>query len=584
MKISSLSITILFLLFSINLSAQYESDTTEATEKSPSTFTPPTIGLGVGLISFYGDLRDYKYGNPFVSNPVYELYVHQPILDYLSLNVYFMFGKMRVEERRVERNLNFETTIRASGLNFEYNFGNFLNPDRNFSPFITAGVEIFEFNSKTDLLDSKGNPYYYWNDGTIRNIAQDDPSAEFAVEVTRDYSYETDIRQAQFGGKSLYAERGVAIPLGVGFGLKITDQINFRLASTIHLTFTDDIDGIDVHSPPSRLAGDRANANNDYFLASTVSITYNFRKVDSYKDGFDKDEVIDFSLYDNNDYDEDGIIDFYDKCPNTPPGTEVDTLGCPIDTDGDGLADYLDKEINSPGITVNAEGVYLTDEMIYESYLRYSDTTGEFADVVSTNFTGKSKSQSRFRINVGEYARGMEPEGIEQLLNLPDLKTEVKDSTVVYSVGSSNNLQDVVNRKTEISKLGLNPTIEERAKNNSYNDAGQRVNELKPLDNNSTSTIDPNKVIFRIQLGAFKSKPEDSYFKDIDNLIVIETDNIYRYYSGAFDTFEEAAKHKVKMSFSGFKGAFVAAFKGGKKVPLKSVGVNPIQQSPLIGN
>jgi hypothetical protein len=352
----------------------------------------------------------------------------------------------------------------------------------------------------------------------------------------------------------------------------------------MHLTFTDNIDGIDVHSPPSRLAGDRANANNDYFLASTVSITYNFRKVDSYKNGFDKDEIIDFSAYDNSDYDEDGIIDFYDKCPNTPANVDVDTLGCPVDTDGDGLADYLDKEINSPGTTVNAEGVYLTDEMIYEAYLKYSDTSGEFADVVSTNFSGKSKTQSRFRINVGEYARGQEPEGIEQLLNLPDLKTEVKDSTVVYSVGGSNNLEDVVKRKTEISNLGLNPTIEERTKNNNYNDAGQRVNELKPLDNNSSASVDPNKVIFRVQLGAFKSKPDDSHFKEVGNLIVLENDNIYRYYSGAFETFEAAAAHKVKMSVSGFKGAFVAAFKGGKKVPLKSVGVKSIQQSPLIGN
>ena len=583
MKITSLFVTLVCLFFSTQISAQYEQDTLETIEKTPSSFTPPTVGLGVGLISFYGDLRDYKYGNPFVSNPVYELYVHQPILDYLSLNVYFMFGKLRVEERRVERNLNFESTIRASGLNFEYNFGNFLNPDRNFSPFITAGVEIFEFNSKTDILDKNGNPYYYWSDGTIRNIAQDDPSAEFAVEVSRDYTYETDIREARFGGKELYPERGVAIPLGIGFGLKITNQINFRLASTMHLTFTDNIDGIDVHSPPERLANDRANANNDYFLASTVSLTYNFRKVDSYKDGFDKDEVIDFYAYDNNDYDDDGIIDFYDKCPNTPIGVEVDTLGCPIDSDGDGLADYLDKEINSPGTTVNAEGVYLTDEMIYESYLRYSDTSGEFADVVSTNFSGKSKTQSRFRINVGEYARGQEPAGIEQLLNLPDLKTEVKDSTVLYSVGSSNNLEDVVKRKTEISQLGLNPTIEERKNDNSYSDAGQRVNELKPL-NNSGSGIDPNQVIFRVQLGAFKSKPDDSYFKNVDNIIVQENDNIYRYYSGAFDTFEAAAAHKVKLSVAGFKGAFVAAFKGGKKVPLKSVGVNPIQQSPLIGN
>jgi len=60
---------------------------------------------------------------------------------------------------------------------------------------------------------------------------------------------------------------------------------------------------------------------------------------------FDKDEVMTFSLYDNNDYDEDGhLLIFYDKCSkHSTRNCKGTLLGCPIDTDGDGLADYLDK-------------------------------------------------------------------------------------------------------------------------------------------------------------------------------------------------------------------------------------------------
>ena len=584
MKQQSLYTLLFSILITCNtaIKAQNDSASTKKIEqKKPLTITPPTIGLGAGLISFYGDLRDYKYGNPFVSNPVYELYLHQPVTNYLSFNLYYMFGTVKVEERRLKRNLNFESELRVSGLSLEYNFDNFLKPKRSFSPFITAGVEMIEFNSKTDLLNGSGSKYNYWSDGTIRNLPENSPGSEFAVEIQRDYVYETDIREARFDGKGLYPERSLAIPVGIGGNVKITNQINLRIASTFHFTFTDMIDGVDRKST-ERVGGDRANANYDYFLASTISLTYNFRKIDTEADYVN--EVIDFYAYDPSDYDEDGVIDFMDKCPNTPPNVEVDTLGCPIDSDGDGLADYIDQEINSLGTTVNSEGIYLTDEMIYESYLKYSDTSGEFADVISTNFTGSKAIPSRFRINVGAFKVGEQPRDIERLLNLPDLKTEVKDSMVVYSVGSSNELKEVVKRKAELANQGLLPTIEEVNNNQQYTSAGKRVNELKPLGIPSSEITSDSKVVFRVQLGAFKKQPDIRFFKNTANLIVLESGGLFRYYSGAYDNFKDAAEHKVKMSVNGFDGAFVTAFKGGKKVTLESVGVKAIQQTPLIGN
>ena len=53
------------------------------------------------------------------------------------------------------------------------------------------------------------------------------------------------------------------------------------------------------------------------------------------------------------DSDGDGIADYLDKCPNTPKGVKVDANGCPIDSDGDGVADYLDKCPNIPGTAAN---------------------------------------------------------------------------------------------------------------------------------------------------------------------------------------------------------------------------------------
>lgn len=60
------------------------------------------------------------------------------------------------------------------------------------------------------------------------------------------------------------------------------------------------------------------------------------------------------------DTDGDGVSDPSDQCPNTPPGTAVDAVGCPLppaDTDGDGVVDSLDQCPDTPaGTVVDARG------------------------------------------------------------------------------------------------------------------------------------------------------------------------------------------------------------------------------------
>jgi len=57
------------------------------------------------------------------------------------------------------------------------------------------------------------------------------------------------------------------------------------------------------------------------------------------------------------DSDGDGIADGMDRCPNTPRGVRVDSLGCELDSDGDGVKDSRDKCPGTPaGVSVNADG------------------------------------------------------------------------------------------------------------------------------------------------------------------------------------------------------------------------------------
>ena len=61
--------------------------------------------------------------------------------------------------------------------------------------------------------------------------------------------------------------------------------------------------------------------------------------------------------------DEDGdfVLDVSDRCPGTPFGVAVDTLGCPLDGDNDGVPDYLDQELETAERAwVDEQGVTIT--------------------------------------------------------------------------------------------------------------------------------------------------------------------------------------------------------------------------------
>lgn len=60
------------------------------------------------------------------------------------------------------------------------------------------------------------------------------------------------------------------------------------------------------------------------------------------------------------DSDGDGVPDEYDQCPGTPPGVEVDEVGCPLDDDGDGVPNYRDRcPDTTPGAVVDEHGCYV---------------------------------------------------------------------------------------------------------------------------------------------------------------------------------------------------------------------------------
>ncbi len=74
------------------------------------------------------------------------------------------------------------------------------------------------------------------------------------------------------------------------------------------------------------------------------------------------------------DSDNDGVYDDMDRCPDTPLGIAVDSLGCPLDSDRDGVYDYKDKCQGTPaGVTVNSTGCPLDSDSDRDGVYDYKD-------------------------------------------------------------------------------------------------------------------------------------------------------------------------------------------------------------------
>ena len=571
----------------------------------------PQLSLGTGMLTFYGDIGSNHRGyHPMVSRLATTLRLINPLNDFLDLGFYVLFGQISANERTLTRNLNFNSNITTGGVTINYNFNHFLKKGRNVEPYIHVGLESIEFLSKTDLQDANGNTYYYWSDGTIKDMAENDPNADNAVDLVRDYTFESDIREQNFDGFGKYQERTFGIPLELGANFHVGERLKFRVGSSVHFTFTDLIDGVTSESLGNRIG----DARNDKMLYTHIAMCYDFNikskkkpKVDIIDEDSEK-----YYKEDVEDADGDLIVDHMDKCPNTLQGVEVDEFGCPLDDDIDGVANSFDDELLSlEGALVDINGVTMTDDDHIENYRRYKDSIGEFSQwdtlhrtwgsdprslktlIDTRNLTPKSKE---LYIVIGSDIQGVSADELWKKLANRDFQVKESGDSILYVMGGyepdvvadvikelendSVEVQGVVeiNDQDEITPVDVDEIIAES------NVAVETEEEL-PLENESNTdtaiveefvpVIDPETQLasFRIQIGAFSRKISKSVFGDLPDVVSVRGDDgLYRYFSGSYTDKAKAATHKVNLTTSGYNDAFIVAFKDGKRVTLREAG------------
>ncbi len=341
----------------------------------------PTLTIGIGSLSFDGDIGNgISVSSLSKIKAGYNLSLEQRIGNYIGVSLNGLYGKLADNENSATRNLNFQSKIMQGDLNLLFHFDNglMLKRDNEFAPYLSVGIGFLKFDPYGDLKDKNGIPYVYWKDGTIHDVAQNDPNAAYAVTLQRDYTYETQLKDSSTN----YKRHAIAFPIGLGFKFKISPKIGFNVGATYYFTTTDWIDNI-------------KSGSNDKYLYVNASLSYNFGKK---SDGVYKS--VDFSALENEDSDGDGVKDKYDLCPGTPKGVKVDKNGCPLDSDGDGVPDYLDKEPNTKkGAVVDANGVTVTDKELSKRQMLYDSAAVERSKMIydypSLNYLKQVESENK---------------------------------------------------------------------------------------------------------------------------------------------------------------------------------------------
>ena len=535
----------------------------------------PIIGLSGGFLTYFGDLsKNQRANNPLTSNLAAELQLSFPLKNSFYIEFNTIFGRASANERSAQYNRNFQSSINTFGVNLLYNFHHFLHPERIVDPYLSIGFSSLIFNSKTDLYDADGNLYYYWSDGTIRDREETPDNLNSAQRLTRDYNYETDIRESDITGAGYYEKFAFMIPFGAGVNMRMTDRLHAQVGVTYNILLTDMIDGVSKDGKGLY----EGNGGIDQLLYSHMGLTFDLSKHRGQQTAAD-DLISDEELAEmtTGDEDGDGVQNLIDECLGTPQGVEVDSVGCPFDTDGDGVPDYRDQELNSAeNAVVDSNGVALTDEQLEAIYLRFLDSTGTLSRIEDTIYTKdvpsatERRKYSRYSVQLS--GDELSPDQAKDLLSEPNLKSVNDGDSSAILVGQYDNLADAMAKDKSLRDKGFDTRaiVEETVTGKviTADTRGVFVGDSKG------KVLEQEGMVFRVQVGAFRNQVPAGTFADIPGGVVgvKSSDGLTRYYAGNFKSYEEAAAGRVELKAQGYGDCLVKAFSEGDQIPLADAG------------
>lgn len=321
-----------------------------------------TFGETQGLN--YGSTAGYANHN---GNPWHELYFKNTGLN-TPRRVFYNY-RMRYGDFAVQGVVNLNNI-------------NFYKEQNSWNIYAAAGIGFMAYNTKVDALDGNGNIYDF--DPIQSAIADQDDSFSFgesrrntidALKNLLDGEFETQAEshldeEAFRLGDDPYTVNPM-LTAAIGIRYRLNRRIEIELEHRIAWSNDDLLDGQrwSEHGrsadPTSRSALTR---DFDSYNHTTIGIHFRIGKgveslwwnnplTEVYSSAQEARDIV-RKLQD--DSDEDGIPDLYDKEPDTPEGAIVDNQGRTLDSDGDGFPDSEDGQPFTPkGCNVDNRGVAL---------------------------------------------------------------------------------------------------------------------------------------------------------------------------------------------------------------------------------
>jgi len=533
----------------------------------------PIISFSGGMLTYFGDISTgHKANTLLTSNLAMDFSASFPLKNSFYITFKALYGKTSANERDQLKNRNFQSQISNFGMAVSYNFHHFLSEKRVLDPYIQVGFDAMVFNSKTDLTDVNDNVYFYWSDGTIKDRAETSENLNSAVELSRDYEYETDFRRSNVSGSGYYEKFSFAVPVGAGVNMRLTHKVHVKLGLTYMFLFTDKLDGVSSDG----VGLYKGNSQNDALLYSHIGLSIDLSKRSG---SIDKDtsaiSAEELAAMTTGDTDYDGVRDLDDECPETPAGIEVDEKGCPFDEDNDGVADYLDKELGSDSsAVVDSNGIALTDEQLEKIYLRFLDSNGVFAYYEDTIYTSEipSRKATRKKYSVQVDAENLTNEQAKDIID-EGAKTVKDGGKDALLVGEYKSIEDAIAADKELKAKGITTrAIVEETPTGIVVDAD--IKGVFVGDNSGPGMESQPGTVFRVQVGAFRNKPDPKYFKGMEVVGVKNADGITRYYAGNYKTYDDASNARKDLKGAGFGDCVIKAFNedGAKQTSTGSTG------------
>jgi hypothetical protein len=188
-----------------------------------STVYEGEVGITVGMAHYFGDLNNpAKINRP---KPAVGIFFRKQFGQYIGVRIGAHFAQLGYSdtysdvEFQKRRNLSFNTNIFELALQGDFNFFRFEpgNPDFAFTPYITMGVGLFNYD-----------PYAYLNGQKqfLRPLGTEGQGSSLYPE-----------RQA-------YSNMAFCFPIGMGIKYNLRNNINFTFEIAHRFTTTDYLDDV----------------------------------------------------------------------------------------------------------------------------------------------------------------------------------------------------------------------------------------------------------------------------------------------------------------------------------------------------